>query len=135
MGVQSFANGGVDFIINRSALRERVYCDGVLVSNVSALVPRLVTRHRFSAGESRALFEVRTYKPDGWILVREGKVMASQRPGGGYVGLFGMFGVLQSIDFMIHPEASDLAFAVLSTVFLAAAVTIHVLWRRATRGA
>ena len=105
------------------------------MSNVSALVPRLATTHRFSAGESCVVFEVRTYKPGGWILVREGTVVAAQPPGRGYIAIFGMFAVLQSIDFMIDPEASDLAFAVISTVLLAAAVAIHVLWRRATRRA
>jgi hypothetical protein len=133
MGVLSFSSSGVDFIINRSALRERVYCDGVLVSDVSVLAPRLVTTHRFSAGDPRAPYELRTYEPGGWVVLREGRAVASQRPGWGYVALFAVFAVLQGIDFAIHPEVADFAMAALSTVLMTATLLIHLLWRRAVR--
>jgi hypothetical protein len=134
VGVVSFAAGGVDLIVKRSPMRERVYCDGVLVSDTSLLVPRLVTTHRFSAGNPSVGFEVRTYEPGGWIVLRDGRVVASQPPGWGYVALFAIFAVLQWLDFAIDREVADAGIGTVSAALLTATLLIHLLWRRTVRG-
>lgn len=133
MAVHMFKADSVDVTIETGAFRERVYYDQRLVSEASALVPRLVTRHRFTAEEPAAAFELRTYEPGGWILLREGTVISSQAPRWVYVVLFSFFAVSQWIDYASDRDAIDAAVAGFSTAALGAVVLIRGLWARTIR--
>jgi hypothetical protein len=133
MGSTMFQVDGVDVTIERRLLRERVYYNHRQVSErTSVFLPSLVPIHRFAASEPLRQFEVRTYEPHGWVVFRDGVVVASEPPQPGQIWLFGFFAVAQWLDFAITPEASDAFFGSVSVLLLALNLVSRLMWRRAT---
>jgi hypothetical protein len=131
--LRSLSLDGLSLAIDRKAFSERVYYQRELVSDVSLVRPRLVTVHKFVVSDPPATFEVQTYEPGGWIVFRDGAIVGSEMPGRVWMVVFGVFAVLQWTDFALEGGRIDLAAAIISTTFVAAALLVRRLWTARTQ--
>lgn len=133
MAVKEFTVDGIRVTVEESVFRERVYFDGERMSEISTLRPVLSRVHAFETASPPARFELRSYGIGGWVLIRDGRLLASQRPGWGLAAFFALLGVLNWLDFGFDRGRTDLVMAALWTLAAAFGFMPYWSWERITR--
>ncbi len=133
MADHKFTVEGINVLIEESLFHERVYFDGERMSEVSTLRPVFSRVHAFSAGSPPARFEFRTYGVGGWVLIRDGRLLASKRPGWGLAALFGVVGLMKWLQVAFQGDRPDLLLAALFTLGAAVVLAPYLYWERITR--